>query len=170
MLTMGTKRWICTCKHKCVSTHVYTCASETDKKKRVERMQHFRPQKKASQSSQRHFPKETVAYYWYLVPFSRYSTWDAKKPPRCIISAVTRYLTAITVYVPRGHKVLPSCLLTCLLITKGHPAGTQCWPLNAKGYSIKTRVRGKEEVIRRAEGMTIESYRLKKRSPPAPTA
>lgn len=87
-----------------------------------------------------------------------------KKNPGCNISAVTRYLTAIIVYDPRGHKVLPSCLLTCLLITKGHPAGTQCWPLNAKGYSIKTRVRGKEEVIRRAEGMTIESYRLKKKS------
>lgn len=58
--------------------------------------------------------------------------WSGGKATRHNISAVIRYLTAITVYVPRGHRVLPSCLLTCLLITKGHPAGTQCWPLNAK--------------------------------------
>lgn len=74
------------------------------------------------------------------------------------ISAVIRYFTAIAVCVPRGDKVRPSCLLTCLLITKGHPPGTQRWPLNAQGYSIKTKAWGKEEVIRRGEGII---YRLK---------
>lgn len=103
---------------------------------------------------------ETVPTVWLFTVMPS-GSWSKEKAPRCTISAATRYPTATAVFVPRGHKVLPSCLLTCLLITKGHPAGTQRWPLDAEGYSIKTKARGKEEVIRRGEGrMAVPRYRL----------
>lgn len=62
--------------------------------------------------------------------------WASEQAEAHMMAALQLFLHALVpslfVFPGDGDKALPGCPLTCRLITKGHPTGTQCWPLTQK--------------------------------------